>query len=166
MSEIVNKVAKSGLITLDMKTFKGSQNRRIIDIKNWLYKGMVLKEKKFREHLKDEDWEQYKDAFVALHCSTDTIIPVWAYMLLTKYLNPYASIIIYGNEKELEKKIFHLNIKNFDAKPLENKRVLLKGCTDTYIPEDSYVQLSNKLIGNVKSLMFGEACSNVPIFKS
>ena len=166
MSEIVNKVAKSGLITLDMKTFKGSQNRKIIDIKNWLYKGVVLKEKKFREHLKDEDWEQYKDAFVALHCSTDTIIPVWAYMLLTKYLNPYASIIIYGNEKELEKKIFHLNIKNFDAKPLENKRVLLKGCTDTYIPEDSYVQLSNKLMGNVKSLMFGEACSNVPIFKS
>jgi len=166
LSEIVNKVAKSGLITLDMKTFKGSQNRRIIDIKNWLYKGMVLKEKKFREHLKEENWEQYKDAFVALHCSTDTIIPVWAYMLLTKYLNPYASIIIYGNEKELEKKIFHLNIKNFDAKPLENKRVLLKGCTDTYIPEDSYVQLSNKLMGNIKSLMFGEACSNVPIFKS
>ena len=166
MSEIVNKVAKSGLITLDIKTFKGSQNRRIIDIKNWLYKGVVLKEKKFREHLKEEDWKQYKDAFVALHCSTDTIIPVWAYMLLTKYLNPYASIIIYGNEKELEKKIFHLNIKNFDAKPLENKRVLLKGCTDTYIPEDSYVQLSNKLMGNVKSLMFGEACSNVPIFKS
>ena len=166
MSEIVNKVAKSGLITLDMKTFKGSQNRKIIDIKNWLYEGMVLKEKKFREHLKDEDWEQYKDAFVALHCSTDTIIPVWAYMLLTKYLNPYASSIIYGNEKELEKKIFHLNIKKFDVKPLENKRVLLKGCTDTYIPEDSYVQLSNKLMGNVKSLMFGEACSNVPIFKS
>ena len=166
MSEIVNKVAKSGLITLDMKTFKGSQNRRIIDIKNWLYEGMVLKEKKFREHLKAVNWEQYKDAFVALHCSTDTIIPVWAYMLLTKYLNPYATSVIYGNEKELEKKIFHLNIKNFDAKPLENKRVLLKGCTDTYIPEDSYVQLSNKLMGNVKSLMFGEACSNVPIFKS
>ena len=166
MSEIINKVAKSGLITLDIKTFKGSQNRKVIDIKNWLFEGMILKEKKFREHLKDEDWEQYKDAFVALHCSTDTIIPVWAYMLLTKYLNPYASIIIYGNEKELEKKIFHLNIKNFDAKPLENKRVLLKGCTDTYIPEDSYVQLSNKLMGNVKSLMFGEACSNVPIFKS
>ena len=166
MSEIVNKVAKSGLITLDMKTFKGCQDRRIIDIKNWLYEGMVLQEKKFRQHLKDKDWEQYKDAFVALHCSTATIIPVWAYMLLTKYLNPYASSIIYGNEKELEKKIFYLNIKNFDAKPLENKRVLLKGCTDTYIPEDSYVQLSNKLMGNVKSLMFGEACSNVPIFKS
>ena len=166
MSEIVNKVAKSGLITLDMKTFKGSQNRIIIDIKNWLYEGMVLKEKKFREHLKEENWEQYKDAFVALHCSTDTIIPVCAYMHLTKYIKPYTTSIIYGHEKELEKKIFHLNIKNFDAKPLENKRVLLKGCTDTYIPEDSYVQLSNKLMGNVKSLMFGEACSNVPIFKS
>ena len=166
MSEIINKVAKSGLITLDMKTFKGSQNRKIIDIKNWLFEEMILKEKKFREHLKAVNWEQYKDTFVALHCSSDTIIPVWAYMLLTKYLNPYASIVIYGNEKELEKKIFHLNIKNFDTKPLENKRVLLKGCTDIYIPEDSYVQLSNKLMGNVKSLMFGEACSNVPIFKA
>ena len=166
MSEIVNKVTKSGLITLDVKTFKGSQNRKIIDIKNWLFEGMILKEKKFREHLKAVNWEQYKDTFVALHCSTDTIIPVWAYMLLTKYLNPYASCIIYGDEKDLEKKIFHLNIKNFDTKSLENKRVLLKGCTDTYIPEDSYVQLSNKLMGNVKSLMFGEACSNVPIFKA
>ena len=166
MNEIVNKIALSGLITLDMKTFKGSQKRKIIDVKNWLFKGVVLKEKKFREHLKAEDWEQYKDTFVALHCSTDTIIPVWAYMLLTKYLNPYASSIIYGNEKDLEKKIFDLNIENFNTKPLENKRVLLKGCTDTYIPEDSYVQLSNKLIGNVKSLMFGEACSNVPIFKA
>tara|TARA_B100000768_G_scaffold139353_1_gene130628 strand:- start:6916 stop:7416 length:501 start_codon:yes stop_codon:yes gene_type:complete len=165
LSEIVNKIAKSGLITLDMKTFKGSQNRKIIDIKDWLFQGVVLKEKKFREHLKDENWELYKNTFVALHCSTDTIIPVWAYMLLTKYLNPYASSIIYGNEKDLEKKIFDLNIENFNTKPLENKRVLLKGCTDTYIPEDSYVQLSNKLMGNVKSLMFGEACSNVPIFK-
>ena len=87
-------------------------------------------------------------------------------MLLTKYLSPYASIVIFGNEKELEKKIFHLNIENFDIKPLENKRVLLKGCTDIYIPEDSYIQLSNKLMGYVNSLMFGEACSNVPIFKA
>jgi hypothetical protein len=166
LSEIINKVAKSGLITLDMKTFKGSQNRRIIDIKNWLFEEMILKEKKFREHLKAVNWEQYKDTFVALHCSTDTIIPVWAYMLLTKYLSPYASIVIFGNEKELEKKIFHLNIENFDIKPLENKRVLLKGCTDIYIPEDSYIQLSNKLMGYVNSLMFGEACSNVPIFKA
>ena len=166
MSEIVNKIAKSGLITLDMKTFKGPQKRKIIDVKNWLFEGMVLKEKKFREHLKDENWEEYKNTFVALHCSTDTIIPVWAYMLLTKYLNPYATSVIYGNENDLEKKIFDINIKSFDTKPLENKRVLLKGCTDTYIPEDSYVQLSNKLMGNVKSLMFGEACSNVPIFKA
>ena len=166
MSEIVNKIALSGLITLDMKTFKGSQRRKVIDVKNWLFEGMVLKEKKFREHLKTENWEDYKDTFVSLHCSNDTIIPVWAYMLLTKYLNPYASSIIYGNEKDLEKLIFTLNINDFDIKPLVNKRVLLKGCTDTYIPEDSYVQLSNKLIENVKSLMFGEACSNVPIFKS
>ena len=113
MSEIVNKIAKSGLITLDMKTFKGPQKRKIIDVKNWLFEGMVLKEKKFREHLKDENWEEYKNTFVALHCSTDTIIPVWAYMLLTKYLNPYATSVIYGNENDLEKKIFDINIKSF-----------------------------------------------------
>ena len=166
MSEIINKISESGLITLDMKSFKGSQKRIVIDIKNWLFNGMVLKEKIFREHLKNENWSQYKNTFVALNCSADTIVPVWSYILITKYLKPHAKCVILGDKKSLEKKIFEVNIDNLDLAEFKNKRVLLKGCTDIYIPDESYVHISNKLMGTVKSLMFGEACSNVPIFKA
>ena len=166
MSEIRNKIAESGLITLDMRSFKGSQKRIVIDIKNWLFEGMVLKEKMFREYLKNENWSQYKNTFVALNCSADTIVPIWAYMLITKYLKPYPKSIVFGDWKSLEKKIFEVNIDNLNLAEFKNKRVLLKGCTDIYIPDESYVQISNKLMSTVKSLMFGEACSNVPIFKA
>ena len=166
MSEIRNKVAESGLLTLDMKSFKGSQKRIVIDIKKWLLNEMVLKEKIFREHLKNENWIQYKNTFVSLNCSADTIVPIWSYMLITKYLKPHAKCVVFGDEKSLEKKIFEVNIDNLDLAEFKNKRVLLKGCTDIYIPDESYVQISNKLMGTVKSLMFGEACSNVPIFKA
>jgi len=166
LSEIRNKISESGLITLDMKSFKGSQKRIVIDIKNWLFNGMVLKEKIFREHLKNENWSQYENKFVGLNCSADTIVPVWSYILITKYLKPHAKCVIFGNKKSLEKKIFEVNIDNLDLAEFKNKRVLLKGCTDIYIPDESYVQISNKLMGTVKSLMFGEACSNVPIFKA
>ena len=166
MSEIRNKIAESGLITLDMRSFKGSQKRIVIDIKNWLFEGMVLKEKMFREYLKNENWSQYENSFVALNCSADTIVPIWAYMLITKYLKPYAKSIVFGDWKSLEKKIFEVNIDNLNLAEFKNKRVLLKGCTDIYIPDESYVQISNKLMSTVKSLMFGEACSNVPIFKA
>ena len=166
MSEIRNKVAESGLLTLDMKSFKGSQKRIVIDIKKWLLNEMVLKEKMFREYLKNENWSRYENTFVALNCSADTIVPIWSYMLITKYLKPYAQCVVFGDEKSLERKIFEVNIDNLDLAEFKNKRVLLKGCTDIYIPDESYVQISNKLMGTVKSLMFGEACSNVPIFKN
>ena len=166
MSEIRNKIAESGLITLDMRSFKGSQKRIVIDIKNWLFEGMVLKEKMFREYLKNENWSQYENSFVALNCSADTIVPIWAYMLITKYLKPYPKSIVFGDWKRLENKIFEVNIDNLNLAEFKNKRVLLKGCTDIYIPDESYVQISNKLMSTVKSLMFGEACSNVPIFKA
>lgn len=166
MSEIRNKIAESGLLTLDMKSFKGSQKRIVIDIKNWLFEGMVLKEKMFREYLKNENWSQYENSFVALNCSADTIVPIWAYMLITKYLKPYPKSIVFGDWKRLENKIFEVNIDKLNLAEFKNKRVLLKGCTDIYIPDESYVQISNKLMSTVKSLMFGEACSNVPIFKA
>ena len=166
MSEIRNKIAESGLLTLDMKSFKGSQKRIVIDIKNWLFEGMALKEKMFREYLKNENWSQYENSFVALNCSADTIVPIWAYMLITKYLKPYPKSIVFGDWKRLENKIFEVNIDKLNLAEFKNKRVLLKGCTDIYIPDESYVQISNKLMSTVKSLMFGEACSNVPIFKA
>lgn len=166
MNEIRNRVAESDLITIEMKTFKGFQKREYIDISPWLHDGIVLKEKKFRNHLENTDWKQYQNKFVAIYCSNEVIIPIWAYMLITKFLKPYTNNIVFGDEKALEKKIFEININEIDLEKLKEKRVLIKGCSNTYIPEKSYVQVTNKLIGTVKSLMFGEACSNVPIYKS
>lgn len=163
--EIINKVAQSGLITIEMKSFKGSQKRTVIDIKKWLYEGIVLKEKLFRSHIKEVQWDNYKNHFVAIHCSEDAIVPVWAYMLITTYLKPYAEKIILGDSNELEAHIFHQNINRLKASDYKDKRVLIKGCSDTYIPDTSFVLISDLLINEVKSLMFGEACSNVPIFK-
>ena len=165
MNEIRNRVAESGLITIDMKSFVGVQEREIIDISQWLHQGLVLKEKLYRKFLSDENWVKYQDKHVAIYCSEDTIIPIWAYMLVIKYLNPFTKKVLLGDEKDLEKKIFEININQLQLNEFQDKRVLVKGCVDTYIPEESYVQISNKLIGTVKSLMFGEACSNVPIYK-
>lgn len=166
MNEIRNRVAESGLITLEMKSFVGVQEREIIDISQWLDQGQILKEKLFRKFLSEENWVKYQDKHVAVYCSEDTIIPIWAYMLVIKYLNPFTKKVLLGDEKDLEKKIFEININQLQLNEFQDKRVLVKGCVDTYIPEESYIQISNKLIGTVKSLMFGEACSNVPIYKS
>ena len=166
METIENKVAKSGLINLEMKSFKGEQQRSEIDIKNWLYQGLILKEKIFRQKIKSHDWSQYKNHYVSIFCSEDTIIPVWAYMLVVSKLQPYTKNNILGDRKELEKFIFNINIKNMDTSIYLNKRVLIKGCSETYIPDESFITIINTLSGKVKSIMFGEACSNVPILKS
>ena len=163
--EIVNKIARSGLVTLEMSSFKGTQKRAIIDIEQWLFKGLVLKEKEFRSNLKEHDWSQYDQNFVAVQCSADTIIPVWAYMLVAKYLKPFASKTILGNKALLEREIFEINIKNLNISEFKDKSVLIKGCSDTYIPDESFVLICEFLMDHVKSLKFGEACSNVPIFR-
>ncbi len=166
MEPIENKVAKSGLITLEMKSFKGSQERAVIDIKKWLFEGVILKEKLFRENIKNHDWSKYENHYTSVYCSEDTIIPVWSYMLVVARLQPFTQKIVMGNNKELEKFIFNENIRNIDPSSYANKRVLIKGCSETYIPEESYLTIVSTLYGNVKSVMFGEACSNVPILKS
>ena len=166
MNEIRNRVAESGLITIDMKSFVGLQERESIDFAQWLDQGLVLKEKLFREFLNEEKWVKYQNKYVAIYCSVDTIIPIWAYMLVTKCLNPFTRDVVFGDKKDLEKKIFEININQLQLNEFQDKRVLVKGCANTYIPEESYIQISNILIGTVKSLMFGEACSNVPIYKS
>ena len=163
--EIVNRVQKSGLITLEMKSFYGDQERVLLDIKHWLYEGLILKEKTFRTHLKNHDWSIYKNKFVGVYCSEDTIIPVWAFMLVSTYLNQFTPHVYLANKEELEKHIFQINIQQLNIDDYVNKRVLIKGCSQTYIPETSYIEISKKLIDVVKSLMFGEACSNVPLFK-
>ena len=163
--EIVNKVAGKGLVNLEMKSFKGNQEREIIDISQWLFEGLILREKIFRSNLKNHNWEKFEGKYVAIHCSVDTIIPVWAYMLVVNYLNPYAKKTILGDQFSLEKEIFEININQIDSEQYIDKRILIKGCSDTFIPEESYVLITEKLMGFAKSIMFGEACSNVPIFK-
>jgi hypothetical protein len=163
--EIVNKIERSGLVTLEMKSFKGAQERSIIDIQKWLFKGLILKEKYFRSHLKEYNWEQYKGKYVAIFCSADTIIPVWAYMLVANYLKPYAKKSVLGDSIALEKEIFEANINQLNPADYIDKKILIKGCSDTYIPEESFVLICETLMDYAKSLKFGEACSNVPIFR-
>lgn len=163
--EIVNRVANSQLKTIDLEDFYPKGERTIIDIKNWLFHEQILKETDFREHLKNHDWSQYKNHFVALSCSSDAIIPSWAYMLITTYISPFAKKIIVGNLAALETSVFQELIANFNVEEFAEKPVIIKGCSSKPIPETAYVQLVEKLQPVVKSIMFGEACSTVPLFK-
>ncbi len=164
-NEIINRVQRSGLLTLEMKTFYGHQKRKLIDIQPWLFNGIVLKEKFFREELKNHNWSQYANTYVGIYCSVETIVPNWAFMLVSTYLFPHTKSVFLADELELEKIIFSENIQKLDPNEFKDKRVLIKGCSDTYIPVKSYLEITTKLMDVVKSLMFGEACSNVPLYK-
>lgn len=166
MKEIVNKVAQSKLVTIDLEDYYPQGNRIVFDIKDWLFEEIILKEKDFRFFVKDHNWSQYKDSYVALTCSTDAIIPSWAYMLITTELAAYAKKIIIGNLKELETSIFQDIITQLSIDTFQDKLIIIKGCSEKPIPETAYTQLITKLIPIAKSIMYGEACSTVPLFKS
>jgi len=163
--EIVNRVAKSPIITFNLEELYQDGTRHTIDISKWLFKGFILKEKVFRDALKEEDWSNYNDAFVCLQCSTDAIVPSWAYMLISTYLNPIAKKVIVGTEKELNQILYTEAINKIDIEAYRNKPLIVKGCSDKPVPETAYIQLIQKLQPVVKSLMFGEACSAVPLYK-
>ncbi|NCI48315.1 DUF2480 family protein [Sediminibacterium roseum] len=166
MSEaLVNKVAESGLISFDLEEYYPKGEIRTFDLKDYLFMGLILKEKDFRAALLAIDWETYRDANVALTCSADAIIPMWAYMLVASYLQPVAKTVVFGDEQKL---ISTLLLKNLDAvngEEYTDKRVVVKGCGDLSIPETAYVEITNKLRPFAKSIMYGEPCSTVPIFK-
>ena len=166
MKEIVNKVAQSKLVTIDLEDYYPQGNRVVFDIKDWLFEEIILKEKDFRSFVKNHNWSQYKDSYVALTCSTDAIIPSWAYMLITTELASFAKKIIIGNLKDLETSIFQDIIAQLSIDPFQDKPVIIKGCSEKSIPETAYTQLITKLIPVAKSIMYGEACSTVPLFKS
>ena len=163
--EIVNRVAKSKLKTIDLEDFYPQGKRTTIDIKKWLFQELILRETEFREYRKNYNWSQYNNHFVALTCSADAIVPSWAYMLITTYLSPFAKTIVVGDLIALETSIFQKIIENIDIEELRDKPVIIKGCANKPIPETAYLQLINKLQPAVKSIMFGEACSTVPLFK-
>ncbi len=163
--EIVNRVANSSLVNIDLEDFYPEGERILFDIKNWLFAEQILKEKDFRESVKNHNWKNYQNKFVALTCSTDAIIPSWAYLLITVKLSPFAKKIVVGNLEHLETSIFQEIIDQIPIENYINKPIIIKGCSNKFIPETAYTQLISKLLPIAKSIMYGEACSNVPLFK-
>jgi len=166
MSEVfVNKVAESGLITIDLAEYLPNEDFRVFDLKDHLFMGLILKEKDFREALKNLDLEPYRDKWVAITCTADAIIPMWANMLVASQLQPVAKEVIFGTEKELVNHIISAKIAKMDAQPFQDQKIVVKGCGDQPIPESAYVAITNKLRPFAKSIMYGEPCSTVPIYK-
>ena len=163
--EIVNKVANSGLINFNISDLIPKGTRKGIDLKDFLFEGLILREADFRQKISEINPEDYKEEYVYIYNSADAVIPLWAYFLITAKISGFAEKIISGNRETLETILLHDVIQSYDFSYLEGKRVLVKGCSHAFVSENSYVELVDRLRPIVKSLMFGEACSNVPIFK-
>lgn len=165
MEEIVNRVAKSNVEVIDLTDYYPKEPLTSIDISQWMFKGLVIKEKEFRDFLKNHNWQQYKNHYVGITCSTDAIVPIWAYLLVSAYLQPYAKKVVFGTKKELEISVWETIMEHFPSKNYENKRVIVKGCSKKSIPINAYLLLINKLKVSTKSILFGEICSAVPVYK-
>ncbi len=166
MSDIlINKVAESGIISLNLEDFYPKGEIKTFDLKDFLYMGLILKEKDYRAALLTTEWEAYRDKYVAITCSADAVIPMWANMLAASYLQPVAKDVAFGDEKKLIETILLKNIANLNLDEYIDKRIVVKGCGDVSIPETAYVEITNRLRPVVKSIMYGEPCSTVPIFK-
>ena len=161
----VNKVAQSGLVTLDPAAFYPPGERLVYDITDNLFHGLMLREKDFREFVKEHDWTQYQDKNVAITCTADAIVPAWAYMLLANRMAPYAREIVFGDAAVLETVLFEKEMAKANLEQYTGQRIVIKGCGDTEVPVSAYVELTKRLTPIVKSLMFGEPCSTVPIYK-
>ncbi len=163
--EIVNRVSSSALVTFNLEDFYQKGKRMGLDISPWLMEGIILREKEFRTYVAEHDWEQYRDAFVALHCSTEAIVPGWAFMLVTTYLQPYAAQVVQGDLELLETILYQQVLDRLDVSDLKDKPVIIKGCSEKPVPPNAYIWATQKLQGVAKSVMYGEACSSVPLYK-
>lgn len=164
-SPIENKVAGSGLITLNLEDYFDKGERVLFDIRPWLFMEMILKEKDFRESVKQHDWSRYKGKNVAFTCSADAIIPTWAYMLLAVNIEPFANRYVFGDLQTLDTVLYQDALAKIDYEALKDARVIVKGCSDVPVPVSAYVEITHRLAPIAKSIMYGEACSNVPIYK-
>ncbi len=164
-NEIVNRVAMSSLKVLDLEELYVSGERVILDVKEQLYQGMILKEKPFRDFVKLHDWSQYSGKFVAVTCSEDAIVPTWAYMLLTSALQPFAREIVFGDLQDLETKIFSDALASVDWEEFRDAKVVIKGCSKVEVPVAAYIEATRRMRPIAASIMFGEPCSTVPVFK-
>lgn len=163
--QIINRVAGSQLITFDLEELYVSGERVLFDMKECLFQGLILKEKDFRDFIKSHDWTQYKEKNIAIYCSADAIVPTWAYMLLTIVLQPYASKIVFGNLEELETQLFHDALSKVEWQKFQDAKVVIKGCSKVFVPTAAYVEATDRLREYASSIMFGEACSTVPLYK-
>ncbi|MBL7471827.1 DUF2480 family protein [Robertkochia sediminum] len=165
MDEIRNRVAESKLITVDLEDYYPEGPRKVIDISQWLYEGLLLREKEFRAALKEVDWSVYEGAYVALHCTTDAIVPAWAFMLIAANLSPYALKTVKGSAEALESALYQEVIADLDLEYTRDMPVIVKGCSNKPVPENAYLFLIKRLQPLAKSIMYGEACSSVPLYK-
>lgn len=163
--EVINRVAHSQLVTFDLEEFYQPGERVLLDIKDQLYQELILKEKDFRNFIKTTDWSEYKNKFVAITCSADAIIPHWAFMLLTSALQPYVRTIVFGTLEELETKIFSDALSKVDWSKFSDAKVVIKGCSKVNVPAAVYVEATRLLMPCASSIMFGEPCSTVPVYK-
>jgi len=164
--EIKNKVAENtNLITFDLEDYYVAGNRIQVDISQWLDQGFILREKEFRASLDNHDWEQYKDSYVAVHCSTDAIVPVWAFMLFVVRISPFVKKVVIGGLEALEISLYDEVLATIDILPYQDKFVIIKGCSNKPVPQSAYLNITNRLIGVSKSVMYGEACSSVPLYR-
>ncbi|MBN8640878.1 MAG: DUF2480 family protein [Flavobacteriales bacterium] len=165
MDEIINRVANSTLEVFDLEDYYPNGIRTQIDISQWLFEGFLLKEKDFREALKNHDWSQYQNHFVAIHCSTDAIIPAWASILVTTHVSTFAQKVILGSVSDLESALYQEILLQLDYSNYQDKPVIIKGCSKKPVPESAYVLAAQYLQPYAKSIMYGEACSAVPLYK-
>lgn len=163
--EIINKVALSGIISIDLEEFYPQGERVLFDIKDLLFQGLILREKDFREFVKNEDWTKYKNKYVALICSADAIVPTWAYMLLATQLEPYVKKVVFGNLEILETVLYNEILSKLNINDYKDARIVIKGCGHLPVPKAAYVEIARLLRPIAKSIMYGEACSTVPLYK-
>lgn len=164
-NEIINKVANSKLEIFDLEDYFPKEQLLSLDMAQFLFEGFILKEKEFRAALKEFDWNQFKDAYVSIYCSTDAILPAWAYILIVSHLNTFSKLTIQGFQKELLIAIYTEKLTHVDFTVYKDLPVILKGCSSKPVPQEVYVLATQKLLPFAKSIMFGEACSAVPLYK-
>jgi len=165
--EIKNKVAENTkLLTFDLEDYYVEGNRIKLDISQWLDQGFILREKEFRASLDNHNWEQYEGSYVAVYCSMDAIVPAWAYMLIVVKITPFIEKIVIGNFETLETSLYEEALSNIDLSAYKNKYVIIKGCANKPVPQSAYLSITSKLVDVAKSVMYGEACSSVPLYKN
>jgi hypothetical protein len=164
-NEIINKVASSGLTEFNLEDYYPKGERAVFDLKEFLFQGLILKEKDFREALKTFDWTNYQDKYVAVLCSADAIVPSWAFMLAAVHLEPYAKRVVFGNTETLETVLYNDALSKLDIEKFRGEKIIIKGCSKYPVPESAYVEITRLLRPVAKSIMYGEACSTVPLYK-